>query len=119
MHGGEVGVGVFLLWDRNRWSKAKSLEGLLDEDVSDTVEGRVNELQRAPAVQIPERRQGFRFVVNDRTRAEPSAERVNTSRKLDSRLAPESELLQVKLNLSLPVVAEGGEFIHVAAVDLG
>lgn len=41
---GEVGVGVFLLGDRNRWSKAKGLKGLLDEDVSDAVEGRVNEL---------------------------------------------------------------------------
>lgn len=60
VHRGEVGVGVFLLGDRNRWSKAEGLEGLSDEDVSDAVEGRVDELQRAASVQTPARREGPR-----------------------------------------------------------
>lgn len=51
---GEVRVGIFLLGDRNGRGKAEHLEGLLDEAVTDSVEGRVDELQRAAAVQIPE-----------------------------------------------------------------
>lgn len=53
--GGEVGIGVFLLRDGNRWSEAEDLEGLLDKDVSDAMEGRVDELQRTAAVKIPEK----------------------------------------------------------------
>ena len=55
--GGEVGVGVFLLRDRDRWSEAKGLEGLLDKVVSDPVERRVDKLQRTTSVQIPKRHQ--------------------------------------------------------------
>lgn len=52
----EVWVGVLLLGDGDRWSEAERLEGLLDEDMSDTVERRVDELHRTAAVQIPETR---------------------------------------------------------------
>lgn len=41
---GEVRVRVFLLRDGNRWEEAESPKGLLDKDVSDAVEGRVDEL---------------------------------------------------------------------------
>lgn len=53
--GGEVGIRVFLLWDGDRRSKAEGVEGLLDEDVSNSVERRVDELQWTTSVQIPER----------------------------------------------------------------
>lgn len=105
--GGEVGVGVFLLGDRDRWSEAEGLEGLLDEVVSDAVERRVDKLQCATSVQIPKRHQRHVRHVGSVHPADP----------VDSvpRAAPE-----VGTTLSLlPMEAEGGELVHVAAVDLG
>lgn len=54
---GEVGVGVFLLWDGDGRSEAKGAEGLLNEDVSHAMEGGMNKLQGRTSVQIPERRE--------------------------------------------------------------
>lgn len=52
--GGEVGVGVFLLWNGDRWSEPEGPEGLLDKLMSNPMEGRVDKLQGTPGVQIPE-----------------------------------------------------------------
>lgn len=114
--GGKVGVWIFLFGDRNRWSKAKGLESLLDEDVSDAVERRVNEPQRTAAVQIPERREQIQFSacgVGVFKHQQEAVEDVWVVVPEGGRVTAEEP------NLCLPVEAERGQFFHVAAVDLG